>query len=65
MGDLWFDLRDVSEHDVFDHYMGHVMTELLYLFLYVSNQEGVTGPAVYHYYDVDRDLVQCHCHCCA
>ena len=56
MGDFWFYLRDVPEHEIFDHSPGDVVTELLHLFSYVL-LEGVAGPTVYHHSDIDRDSV--------
>ena len=56
MGDFWFYLRDVPEHEIFDRSLDRVMTELFHLFSHVL-QEGVAGPTAYHHNDIDWDLV--------
>ena len=48
--------RHVSEHEVLDHSLSHVVTELLYLCFHIL-QEGVAEPTSNHYNDADRDLI--------
>ena len=61
MRDPGFHFRDVSKHQICDHYFCHVVAKLFDLFSDVF-EEGVTGPAAYHHDDIDRYLVQRHGH---
>ena len=56
-----FYFRDVIKHQIFDHSFCHIVAKLFNLFSDVF-EEGVAGPAAYHHDNINRYLVQGHCH---